>query len=211
MILLVVGIIIGIILGIIIYKSFIKPAPPIPWREKQLELENKHESEIHKLENQHNEMFNNLKFDYKEETNELKSEYKDKLNSLEESYKQIIKGNRQDAISRSRSTIMGKLWEQVAPYLPGFKYHPSDMRFIGSPIDYIVFKGMNKKDINEVIFLEIKSGQSKLNAQEEKLKRVIDSGKIKWEQINLQKQKKSPIVDSNKIDKELNRIKKHFI
>ena len=31
--------------------------------------------------------------------------------------------------------------EQMAPLLPGFAYLPADARFLGDPIDYVIFDG----------------------------------------------------------------------
>ena len=71
--------------------------------------------------------------------------------------------------------------EQIAPLLPGFPFDPGDCRFIGKPVDFIVFKGMNEKEISEVIFLEVKSGRApSLNDQERRLREVIRSGKVRW-------------------------------
>ncbi len=46
---------------------------------------------------------------------------------------------RKETLDRSRGVIKGKIGEQLAPLLPMFEYNPSDARFIGSPVDYIVF------------------------------------------------------------------------
>ena len=41
---------------------------------------------------------------------------------------------RRQAISRSRAVLGGRFTEQLAPYLPEFKYDPTEARFIGSPV-----------------------------------------------------------------------------
>lgn len=87
---------------------------------------------------------------------------------------------RKEAIMKSRAVIGGQFSEQLAPYLPDFKYLPTECKFIGKPIDFIVFKGMDEKEISEVVFVEMKSGNSKLSQQEKNLKNVIDKKKVKW-------------------------------
>ncbi len=87
---------------------------------------------------------------------------------------------RSDAISRSRAVLGGQFTEQLAPYLPNFPFSPTECRFIGKPIDFIVFKGMDEKKIDEVAFVEIKSGKSKLSEQEKNLKRAIENKKVTW-------------------------------
>jgi len=94
----------------------------------------------------------------------------------------ILKKEREDAIKRSRSVLSGQFSEQMAPYFPDFPYSPTEVRFIGKPVDFIVFKGMDNKEIEEVIFIEMKTGKSTLNSQERNLKEAIQKKKVKWEE-----------------------------
>lgn len=88
---------------------------------------------------------------------------------------------RRDAIGKSRAVLGGKFSEQIAPYLPNFRYNPSDARFIGAPVDFIVFDGLSEGDLRKIVFLEVKSGNSKLSPKEEYLKQKIKEGKVNWE------------------------------
>ena|SRR4030042_3394489 len=87
---------------------------------------------------------------------------------------------RKDAIMKSRAVLGGQFSEQLAPYLPDFEYLPTECRFIGKPIDFIVFKGMDEKKIDEVVFVEVKSGNAKLNQHEKNLRDTIQKKKVKW-------------------------------
>ncbi|GHT91061.1 Holliday junction resolvase [Spirochaetia bacterium] len=89
-------------------------------------------------------------------------------------------------LKQSRAVLGGLVSEQMAPLLPGFPFDPGDCRFVGKPIDFIVFKGMNEKDISEVIFLEVKSGAAKqLNDQEKRLKEAVQAGRVRWVEFDL--------------------------
>ena len=92
---------------------------------------------------------------------------------------------RQEAIERSRAVLSGQFSEQLAPYLPDFPYKPSEARFIGKPIDFIVFKGADEKAIDEVVFVEVKSGKSRINTHERALKSAIEKGNVKWEEYRI--------------------------
>ena len=48
---------------------------------------------------------------------------------------------RRESVLKSRSSLKGQIAEQMAPLLPGFRYRPADARFLGDPIDYVVFNG----------------------------------------------------------------------
>jgi predicted Holliday junction resolvase-like endonuclease len=89
-------------------------------------------------------------------------------------------------LKASRAVLGGLISEQMAPLLPGFPFDPGDCRFIGKPVDFLVFRGMNEKNISEVIFLEVKSGASKtLNDQEKKLREAVQSGRVRWVEFDL--------------------------
>jgi predicted Holliday junction resolvase-like endonuclease len=89
-------------------------------------------------------------------------------------------------LKQSRAVLGGLVSEQIAPLLPGFPFDPGDCRFIGKPVDFIVFKGMNEKEIEEVIFLEVKSGASRsLNDQEKKLRDVVRAGRVRWAEFGV--------------------------
>ena len=77
-------------------------------------------------------------------------------------------------MQRSRSVLSGMFAEQLAPYLPNFPFSPTEAKFIGAPIDFLVFKGMDAQRIEEVIFVEVKSGSARLNHNEHSLKDAID-------------------------------------
>jgi predicted Holliday junction resolvase-like endonuclease len=88
-------------------------------------------------------------------------------------------------LKQSRAVLGGLVSEQMAPLLPGFPFDPGDCRFIGKPVDFLVFRGMNEKEITEVIFLEVKSGSAKtLNDQEKRLRDAIQAGRVRWVQFD---------------------------
>ena len=68
---------------------------------------------------------------------------------------------RLDAIQRSSAVTRGKVTEHIVPYLPGFDLDPKDIRFLGTPIDLIAFKGLNASvEEIEIVFIEVKTGRS---------------------------------------------------
>src|SRR3989338_2702610 len=85
---------------------------------------------------------------------------------------------REDAIKQSRAVLSGQLNEQIAPYMPDFPYKATEARFIGKPVDFVVFKGMDSKKIDEVVFVEVKSGKSSLSDVEKSLKDAIENKKV---------------------------------
>lgn len=96
-----------------------------------------------------------------------------------------IPNHRKDAILKSRSVLSGLFSEQLAPFLPGFNFKPTECKFLGKPVDFIVFKGLDDKKVDEVVFVEVKSGKSKLSNVEKSLKETIKNKKVKWEEYRI--------------------------
>jgi predicted Holliday junction resolvase-like endonuclease len=92
---------------------------------------------------------------------------------------------RRDAIARSGATTAGKIAEQFVPFLPDFGFNPKDAKFIGQPVDFIVFDGLSDKEIRQVVFIEIKTGQSTLTKRERQIRNAIVEKKILWKEIRL--------------------------
>jgi predicted Holliday junction resolvase-like endonuclease len=99
---------------------------------------------------------------------------------------------RRDSLQRSRSSLKGQIAEQMAPLLPGFRYLPADARFIGDPIDYIVFNGYTGvRDAGagaeglEIVLLEVKQGSSALSAFQKGIARSVEEGRVRFELLRI--------------------------
>ncbi len=96
-----------------------------------------------------------------------------------------IPEHRKDAILRSRAVLSGQFSEQMAPYFPNFNHNPGECKFLGKPVDLICFEGLDEKKINEVVFIEVKSGNAKLSSVEKSLKEAVEGGKVRWEEYRI--------------------------
>lgn len=92
---------------------------------------------------------------------------------------------RRDAIERSARTLSGKTLEKLVPFLETFPYDPHDIRWLGDPIDLVVFDGYSAEKPDKIVFCEVKSGESKLTAGQKKIKELIEGKKVKWEEFRV--------------------------
>ena len=92
---------------------------------------------------------------------------------------------RADAIRRSSAVVSGKVSEHLAPYMAGFPYNPKDARFLGTPIDFLVFDGMSDDDVREVVFLEIKTRGSSLTTRERRVRDAVLEGRVSWKEFRI--------------------------
>ena len=72
-----------------------------------------------------------------------------------------------------------------SPRIPNFPFSPTEAKFIGAPIDFLVFKGMDEQRIEEVIFVEVKSGAARLNHNEHSLKDAIINKRVRWQEYRV--------------------------
>jgi len=92
---------------------------------------------------------------------------------------------REDAVQRSLAVTAGKVHEQLVPYLPEFGFNPKDARFLGSPVDLIVFDGLAAGDVRRIVFLEVKTGGASLTARERQVRDVVESREVVWAELRL--------------------------
>jgi predicted Holliday junction resolvase-like endonuclease len=94
---------------------------------------------------------------------------------------------RKDAANRSVRIVMGKVTEHLIPFHEAFsQFNPKDARFIGSPIDLIVFDGAeDKKDEITIYFLEIKTGNSALSGRQKKIMEAVKEKRVEWLRLNM--------------------------
>ncbi len=191
-ILIIVGIVVGFLIGKYIYDK-------VRWSDKRKVLDAEWKLKLETLDNRYKnqilEIQKNNEITVKELVHGWELKYTGDLAEIKELIQSAEKYMRFNAIKRSKRTLLGKLWEQVSPYLPKFPFRPSDMKFLGSPIDFVIFDGASENDIKQVIFLEVKTGDSKLSTQERKLKQAIEDGKVSWKLFNVDKPEKIRIQE----------------
>jgi predicted Holliday junction resolvase-like endonuclease len=97
-----------------------------------------------------------------------------------------------DSVNKSRSILRGKTTEQLVPLTEEFlkEFIPSDAKFLGSPIDYVIFSGAGSitdgedKEI-EIVFMDIKTGKAKLTKVQRAIKKAVEERRIRWKTLEL--------------------------
>lgn len=98
----------------------------------------------------------------------------------EKGFDRRVRDERQDAVKRSRAVLGGQFSEQLAAFLPGFPADPTEVRFIGKPVDFISFTGSSRGEVTDITFIEVKTGESKLSPVERTLREAIESGRVHY-------------------------------
>ncbi len=91
---------------------------------------------------------------------------------------------RSDAILRSESVTRGKMTEHLIPFFPDFPYNPKDARFLGSPVDLIVFDGLSDEKVTGIVFVEIKTSRNpSLSKREREVRDCVNEKRVSYRMI----------------------------
>ena len=80
---------------------------------------------------------------------------------------------------RSQSVKYGKLTEQFIPFTDEFPFDPGQFRFLGNPIDGVVFGN------DEITFCEFKTSGSKLSDRQKRVREIVEAKKVKWFEFSM--------------------------
>jgi predicted Holliday junction resolvase-like endonuclease len=101
------------------------------------------------------------------------------LKNLKEKYKinlELHKGLKYDY--KSMHIKHGKSFENLFPFMNNYPYDSRNFRFMGDPIDGLSFED------DKIVFMEFKTGTSKLSEKQKKIKSLVESKKVEWREIN---------------------------
>ena len=96
-----------------------------------------------------------------------------------------IKNAREDAVKRSRAVLNGQLSEQFAAFFPDFPADPTEIRFVGKPIDFIAFPGLSTGAVDEVLFVEVKTGSAALSKVERSLRDAVEKKNVRYTEYRI--------------------------
>src|SRR5690606_27318873 len=122
----------------------------------------------------------------------IKAEYGQYIAELELEHQQSLIAAQKRSVNTRRAVLKGKMAEQLAPIMPEFPYLPSDAKFQGDPVEFVVFDGYtdfrdgegDAEDI-EVVLIDIKSGGARLTKGQQAIARAVQEGRVRFETIRI--------------------------
>jgi predicted Holliday junction resolvase-like endonuclease len=174
------------------------------WRARELtqyeaqyaELKRQFDARYAELKNQYEAQYAELKRQMEaqyaavlaEKVAAVKKEYEVLFERWKQEYEEKI---RQDAVQRSLATILGRVGEELAPLLIFEKLGvgPKDVRHIGTPVDYVAFRGLSEGRVDEIVFIEVKTGRSStLSDREKAVKRAVEEKRVRFAVVNVKEE-----------------------
>lgn len=98
--------------------------------------------------------------------------------------KQYLTSKNKELESKKRSleTTYGYAVENLTPFIAEMRDRdPKLFRQLGQPIDYIYWGE------DEITFIEVKSGNARLNEKQRKIKKLIEDKKVVFEEVRIKR------------------------
>ena len=108
------------------------------------------------------------------------------LRILEEQHKSDLKNVRKDSTNRQRGILKGQISELIAPWLLKSVDSVKELNFLGNPIDFIGFKGLDGDGEVDIKLIEVKTGKSRLNKNQKRVKEAVESNRVSWVEVKIE-------------------------
>ena len=108
------------------------------------------------------------------------------LRILEEQHKSDLKNVRKDSTNRQRGILKGQISELIAPWLLKSVDSVKELNFLGNPIDFIGFKGLDGDGEVDIKLIEVKTGKSRLNKNQKRVKAAVESNRVSWVEVKIE-------------------------
>jgi len=111
---------------------------------------------------------------------ENQEQLKEELKEREDGLKRRRKLATKKAQITTEAVNIGKNLEKVLPTMKDFKWFVPDCKFLGDPIDLIVFNGLSVNKVKSISFIEVKSGNARLNSHQKSIRDAIEEQKLSY-------------------------------
>ena len=120
---------------------------------------------------------------FPDEAEERRREYDNELKEMRADLRKRKELASKRASITTEAVGVGKMVEHLVPILEGFKFAPADCRTLFEPIDLLVFDGLSSSKVNQLAFMEIKTGGARLNQHQRKIRDAIRDNRVFYEVI----------------------------
>ena len=110
---------------------------------------------------------------------ELENELKDRIAELAERQKRAKTKSEKTAVAVG----IGKIIEKILPAHKNFNMVPADCRFLAEPIDLIVFDGLAQNKIKKITFMDVKTGNARMNKHQKMIMDAVNEQNVKWRSV----------------------------
>ena len=108
-----------------------------------------------------------------------------KIIQLKWNQREEVELARKDTSERQRTVIKGQISEVLAPWSIESVNSVKELSFLGSPIDFVGFKGLDGEGDIDIKFIEVKSGKSRLNKNQRRIRDAVAAKRVEWVEVRI--------------------------
>ena len=108
-----------------------------------------------------------------------------KIMQLKWNQREKVELARKDTSERQRTVIKGQISEVLAPWSIESVNSVKELSFLGSPIDFVGFKGLDGEGEIDIKFIEVKSGKSRLNKNQRRIRDAVAAKRVEWVEVRV--------------------------
>ena len=98
------------------------------------------------------------------------------LKESERALRTVLKVKIVASIEKSKEVLFAKGIEHLTPFISGDGFNWKDCRQLG-PTDFIYFSGLSDGIVNEIVFVDVKTGNAQLTLQQRRIRHLVKDGK----------------------------------
>ena len=121
--------------------------------------------------------------DFPESIQNIINQYETILTEKHETLDKQIMRTDEGAEKKAIEVGFGKIIEKIIHLHKDFNIPLEDCRFLAEPLDVIVFNGSSQNNVNNITFMEIKSGAARLNKHQRMIRDAIKDGNVLVEKL----------------------------
>ena len=127
-----------------------------------------------------------------------RDDYDKKLTSFqakEDEFSSKESAIRKEAIEKARKQLPKLIKKSLSDQITSLKFNPYDIKPILYPIDYVIYDGMEKGAIDNVIFLHNKNKNPKMSELHKSIHTTVENEKYDWKVARISREGSLEIED----------------
>jgi predicted Holliday junction resolvase-like endonuclease len=108
-----------------------------------------------------------------------------KIERKEQKFDEIASDIRKKSVNKGRIDAEKAVIKMMSKGMKTLKIDPFDVKAISNPVDFVVFDGMTKEKMKEVMFLSNKINNNEINKKREQVKKAISQNKYDWKVVRI--------------------------
>lgn len=117
---------------------------------------------------------------FPEEALDAQKSFEDSLKDREDDLKKRKKLATKTSQATTKAVNIGKSLEKVLTTMKDFKWPAPDSKFLGDPVDLLIFNGLSDNKVKSINFVEVKSGRARLNRHQKAIRDAIEDHNVSY-------------------------------